>query len=222
MRKVNFGKMLVAFAMLLAVGMFAACSSSDDNNGTSGGDSGKTDPTPTPTPTATSGTLYMYAVVDSAGRVWTDCTSTLSGSQSTKKFSTDSTTVDKLTNAKLVSAIKKSFARYNSLAYDSAPILDENLPLLVDSVSLTSFPASNTFQLNFSLKVDSEKGKELTYFVDYCFIDNLGNLSIIEGPAMNWTVYDKEGDINELIEVMSASTKTSAKVSKVDGAFRLE
>lgn len=216
MKKNFLNKMFVAMAMIFAVGMLGACSSSDDNN-TQKEEEKKEEPTE-----ATSGTLYMYAVVDSAGRVWTDCISTLSGTQSTKKFSTDSTTVDKLTNDKLASAIKKSFARYNTLANKLAPALDEKLPLLVDSVSLTSFPSSNTFQLDFSLKPDSEKGKELTYFVDYCFIDNLGNLSIIEGPAMNWAVYDKDGDINELIKAMSVATKSTANVSKIGSGFILE
>ncbi len=217
MKKVNFGKMFMAFAMMLAVGMFAACSSSDDNNNnkdTSGGGE-------TPTPTATSGTLYMYAVVDPAGRVWADCTSTLSGTQSTKKFSTDSTTVDKLTNAKLVSAIKKSFETYNTLAKDLGPVLDETLPLVVDSVSLTSFPSSNTFKLNFSLKPDDEKGKELTCLIGYCFIDNLGNLSGIEGTGIQYATFDKEDDISGLINAMSDFATVTAKVSKAGSGFSL-
>ena len=217
MKKIFLNKMFVAVAMIFAASMFGACSSSSDDNNTQKEEEKKDEPTG-----PTSGTLYMYAVVDSAGRVWTDCTSTLSGTQSIKKFSTDSTTVDELTNAKLVSAIKKSFARYNKLADKLAPVLDEKLPLLVDSVALTTFPSSNSFQLNFSLKPDSEKGKELTYFVDYCFIDNLGNLSIIETVDMNWAVYDKEGDISELIEVMSGGTKTTAEVSKMNSGFKLE
>lgn len=211
-------KMIVAAAMMLTAGMFTACSSSDENASTPQEEEKKDT-----TPEATSGTLYMYAVVDEAGRVWTDCTSSLSGTQSTKKFSTDSTTVDKLTNAKLVSAIKKSFERYNILTKDLAPVLNEKSPLLVDSVSLKSFPSSNEFKLDFSLKAASDQGKELTYFVDYCFIDNLGNLYIIEGGAMNWAVYDKKDhELSELLKAMSTASKTTAQVVKIGSGFRLD
>lgn len=174
--------MLMAFAMLLAVGMFAACSSSDDNNGTSGGDSDKTDPTPTPT--ATSGTLYVYIAMNPLGATWADASYFVAKSGSAdnyKKFSSDSTALSKLKNAKLLSAVKKQLHERDSLMNGIHLYkYDDNSPISVDSVSITSFPVTADFKYKFDLVPDFDAQGQvpyLNYTIGYCFIDNLGKVS---------------------------------------------
>ncbi len=182
MRKVNFGKMLVAFAMLLAVGMFAACSSSDDNNGTSSGDSGKTDPTPTPT--ITSGTVYVIEIAHPNVVKWADCYCSIGTSSSAdnyKEFSSDSTSLANVKNAKLASVIKETMQYFNTMMKDEPDGLElpENSPVRVDSISLSSIPSTLQVKYKYGVKPGfdpKDETQRFTYVRNYCVIDNLGNV----------------------------------------------
>ena len=173
MKRIFLNKMFVAAAMVFAASMFVACSSSDDNNTQKEEEKGQT--------VATSGTLYFYEVVLPEATTWADCgiSWTKSGALSKKTTSADATTLDKLTNAKLVAAIKETIKVSEELAaaVDGVQALTDKAVVIVDSLSLTESFSSDV-KLNFALKSGFEdKGEEqdITYGMSLCFIDNLGN-----------------------------------------------
>ncbi len=200
MKKVNFGKMFMAFAMMLAVGMFAACSSSDDNNNnkdTSGGGE-------TPTPTATSGTLYMYEMVNRDIFKWLDCSFSVEEGKY-KDFCSDSTSLATIKNATLVAIIKKQIEDDKLDAEPGIPKLTEAYPFRIDSVKITSFPASYEIKSKFTPKSDVNlQGEEpdLHTFIGYCFIDNLG---VVRHSNFDSRGYAGITDISGLCGVLTTS-----------------
>lgn len=171
--KRNFlNKMFVAAAMVFAASMFGACSSSDDNNTQKEEEKGQT--------VATSGTLYFYEVVLPEATTWADCgiSWTKSGALAKKTTSADATTLDKLTNAKLVAAIKETIkASKEVAAADGVQALTDKAVVIVDSLSLTESFSSDV-KLNFALKSgfeDKGEKQDITYGMSLCFVDNLGN-----------------------------------------------
>ena len=216
MRKINFGKMLVALAVVLAAGMFAACSSSDDNNGTSGGDP---TPTPTPTPTATSGTLYVYEIALPSIFTWTDCSFSLEG-DNYKDFCADSTSLSKIKNATLVAQIKEHITKDNlsELLPDSITKLTESCPIRIDSVKVTSFPANYVLKSKFTPKtgVDLQgKEQEIHILLGYCFIDNLG-ANRDSGMEPQVAAGIKPEDIPNYCKLLDEDCKLSIKISSLN------
>lgn len=223
MKKNYLNKMLMAFAMIFAVGMFAACSSSDDDNSkketTGGGD------TPA-TQVATSGTLYMYEVVLPEATNWADCgfSWTKSGNATKITTSANATTLDKLTNAKLVAAIKETIKYTDELValLDSGKAVTDKAVVIVDSVSIKDSYSSNV-NFTFALKSGFEdKGEEqcLTYGMSLCFIDNLGNIQYGVNDAECFAGLSQLSDF--LKKITDSDNKWSVSVTKNAAGFALK
>lgn len=221
MKKNYLNKMFMVLAMIFAVGMFAACSSSDDDNSkketTGGGDDTKV---------ATSGTLYMYEVVLPEATNWADCgfNWTKSGTATQITTSANATTLDKLTNAKLVAAIKETIKYTDELVnlVDSAKAVTDKAVVIVDSVSIKDSYSSNV-NFTFALKSGFEdKGEEqrLTYGMSLCFIDNLGNIQYGAKDAKCFAGLSQLSDFLKMIT--DSDNKWTVSVTKDAAGFALK
>lgn len=215
MKKDFLNKMFMAVAMIFAAGMFAACSSSSDDD-----NSKKETPA---TPVATSGTLYMYEVVLPEATNWADCgfSWTKSGAVTKITTSVNATTLDKLTNAKLVADIKETIQKAGKIEVPDGKSLDDKAIVIVDSVSLKD-GFSSDINFTFALKSDFEdKGEEqdFTYGSRVCFIDNLGK---VQSGGINSVAIAGVSNLSEYLKVMQEETKVlSVSVTKKTDGFSL-
>lgn len=202
--------------MIFATSMFGACSSSDDNN---------TQKEEEKTQVATSGTLYVFEFLPPKAITWSDCSFVLkNGSkESTKNFGADVPTLANLTNAKLAAELKQKYSDV-SLLNVIETLAAEYVPLIVDSVSLATFPSTVEATFKYAVKAGFDaKGEEQVfgYVTGCCFIDNLGK---VQFSSVNPRVYqgihpNNLSDFLQLLEEDSES-KMSVTVSKdKDGLY---
>lgn len=208
MKKTRFYSMLMAFAMILSVGLFAACGSDDP------------DPTPTPSKKATSCTLYYVVGLTNETFGWVDSKYSLVKEGEAENY--QAITTDGCTN---FDGLPSSVAPVVRLALGNYAIHFAQAYYKVVPITVSSFPTSFTATLQHNLRSDYVRASNPSMGRVYMFVavDNLGNIINMLNMSASATYMSgvSDGKEQNYLDRLNTRSSISVTVRNINGEISL-